>query len=93
MHFRVRYLDAIAVPERGAALVRELGAAYFEVVVVPEWVAQVEEAVFNLHVPALFEGALAVGGAVEGAAAHEHAVASVESALGVHRLVFYDSHM
>lgn len=92
VELRVGDCDILVVPESGAAVFCERAIFQHEAVVVPEAVAQVEEAVFNAHVPTFLEGALAVDGAVEGAVLDECIVNAVEFALLLKLLILDNRH-
>ena len=61
--------------------------------VVPEGVAQVEEASLHLDVGTLLEGALPVGGAVKGAVLYQQVPAAVEGPLLIEDLLLNDFHI
>lgn len=84
--------DVLVIPERSAAVFGEFAAREHEITIVPEAVAQVEEAVFDAHVPAFLEGAFAVGRAVEGAVLDECIVNAVEFAFFIESLFLNDGH-
>lgn len=84
--------DVLVIPERSAAVFGEFAAREHEITIVPEAVAQVEEAVFDAHVPAFLEGAFAVGRAVEGAVLDECIVNAVEFAFFIESLILDDGH-
>ena len=92
MELAVFDLNMLGIPEGGAAEFGHLRIADHQAVIVPEGIAQIEKAVIRLDVFTLFEGALAVGRAVESAVFRREAARAVEGALPVERLVFDDGH-
>lgn len=92
VELRVADADILVVPEGGAAVFGERAIFQHEAVVVPEAVAQVEEAVLDAHVPTFLEGAFAVGRAVEGAVPDECIVNAVEFAFFIENLILNDGH-
>lgn len=92
VELRVADADVLVVPEGGAAVFGEFAAREHEITIVPEAVAQVEEAVFDAHIPAFLEGAFAVGRAVEGAVLDECIVNAVEFAFFIESLILNDGH-
>ena len=60
--------------------------------VMPEWITQIEETVFHLHVNALLKGALAVSGTVKGAILYKNIAAAVKGTLCVKNLILNHFH-
>lgn len=92
VELRVGDTDVLVVPEGGAAVFCERTIFQHEAVVVPEAVAQVEEAVLDAHVPTFLEGAFAVGRAVEGAVLHAYVLQTIQRALFIKLLVLNHHH-
>lgn len=92
VELRVGDADVLVVPEGSAAVFGEFAAREHEITIVPEAVAQVEEAVFDAHIPTFLEGAFAVGRAVEGAVLDECIVSAVEFAFFIESLILNDRH-
>lgn len=79
--------DALGVPQGGAAELGHFRAADGEVPVVPEGIAQIAEGALHGEAGAFLEGAFAVGGAVDAAAAHGEALCAVEGPFFVKGLI------
>lgn len=92
VELRIADADVLVVPEGGSTVFCERAIFQHEAVVVPEAVAQVEEAVLDAHVPTFLEGAFAVGRAVEGAVLDECIVNAVEFAFFIESLILDDGH-
>lgn len=79
--------DALGVPQGGAAELSHFGAADGEIPAVPEGIAQIEKGVLRGDAGAFLEGAFAVGGAVDAAAADGEIFCAVKGAFFVKGLI------
>lgn len=79
--------DALGVPQGSAAELSHFGAADGEIPAVPEGIAQIEKGVLRGDAGAFLEGAFAVGGAVDAAAADSEIFCAVKGAFFVKGLI------
>ena len=79
--------DALGVPQGSAAELSHFGAADGEIPAVPEGIAQIEKGVLRGDAGAFLEGAFAVGGAVDAAAADGEIFCAVKGAFFVKGLI------
>ena len=87
MKLAVCHGDVLVIPEGGAAVFGERTIFQHEAVVVPEAVAQVEEAVLDAHVLTFLERALAVSRAVENAVLHAYILQTIQRAFFIKLLI------
>ena len=77
VQLRIRNFDMIGIPQRRAAQWRQFAMADCQAMIVPEGIAQVEIAIFHLHIRALFESAFSIGWPVEGAVLYKNPFAAI----------------